>query len=119
VKALLKLIVVALIANAVWRTGSAYVTFYKFKDSIYEAAMQQASTEDDLKSKIVELAQTYDVPVTADTLDVNRDVHHTAVHASYTKLVAILPGYDYAWPFTVDIDAYVIATPGTRDPIKP
>jgi hypothetical protein len=111
--------VVALLANALWRTGSAYATYYKFKDSIYEAAMQQGNTEEDLRQKIVELAQTYDLPLTADALAVNRDVHHTAVHASYTQPVAVLPGYDYPWPFTVDIDAYVLATSTTRGDLKP
>jgi hypothetical protein len=120
VKALLKLIVVALIANALWRTGSAYATFYKFKDSIYDAAMQEGSSEEDLKQKIVELARTYDLPLTASALTVSREAHHTAVQAAYTKPVAILPGYEYSWPFTVDINAYVIAPPTRRgDLLKP
>ena len=105
-KTLLKLIVVALIANALWRTGSAYATFYKFKDAVSEAAIQEGNTEEDLKQKIVELAQTYDLPLTASALAVSR--------------VAILPGYEYPWPFTVDIDAYPIAAPTRRgDLLKP
>jgi hypothetical protein len=120
VKTILKLIVVALLANALWRVGTAYASFYKFKDSIFDAAMQPGSTEEDLKQKIVELAATYDLPLKPDALTVDRDVHRTAVQASFTKPVAILPGYDYPWPFTVDIDAYVIAPPTRRgDLIKP
>ena len=113
-KTILKLIVVALLANALWRAGSAYTTFYKFKDSIQEAAMQQGSTAQDVKQKIVELAETYDLPLMADDVTVTRDVHHTVVAASYTKPVAIFPGFEYPWPFTVDIDAYMIATPAQR-----
>ena len=119
-KTLLKLIVVALIAHALWRTGSAYATFYKFKDSVSEAAMQEGNTEEDLKQKIVELAQTYDLPLTASALTVSREAHHTTVQASFTKPVAIRPGYEYPWPFTVDIDAYPIAAPTRRgDLLKP
>jgi hypothetical protein len=113
VKTLLKLIVVALIANALWRAGSAYTTFYRFKDSIYEAAMQ-GTTEADLKQKVVELAHTYDLPLTAEDLTVIREVQHVSVKTSYTSPVAVLPGYEYQWPFTVDVDAYVIAAPVRR-----
>jgi hypothetical protein len=106
VKTLTKLIVVALIANALWRAGSAYTTFYRFKDSIYEAAMQ-GTTEADLKQKVVELAHTYDLPLTAEDLTVTREVQHVSVKTSYTSPVAVLPGYEYQWPFTVDVDAPV------------
>ena len=112
-KTLIKLIVVALIANALWRVATAYTTFYRFKDSINEAAMQ-GTTEADLKQKVVELARTYDLPVTAEDLTVTRDVQHVSVKTSYTSPVAVLPGYEYPWPFTVDVDAYVIAAPVRR-----
>jgi hypothetical protein len=37
-----------------------------------------------------------------------------SVKTSYTSPVAILPGYEYQWPFSVDVDAYVIAAPVRR-----
>ena len=112
-KTLIKLIVVELVENTLWRVGIAYTTFYRFKDSINEAAMQ-GTTEADLKQKVVELARTYDLPVTAEELTVTRDVQHVSVRTSYTSPVAILPGYEYRWPFTVDVDAYVLAAPVRR-----
>jgi hypothetical protein len=120
VKAIFKLIVIALLANALWRVGSAYTTFYKFKDSVYAAAMQEGSTEGELRQKIVELASTYDLPLADEDLTVTHDPHHTAVEGSYKAPVAILPGYDYPWPFHVDVDAYPIAPPTRRgDLLKP
>jgi hypothetical protein len=110
-KAVLKLIVVVLMANALWSVGSAYASLYKFKDSVYAAAMEEGKSVDDLREKILELASTYDLPLTAETLTIRREVHRTTVEGSFTKPVAVLPGYEYAWPFTVDIDAYVIVPP--------
>ena len=110
-KTLLKLIVMALMANAIWRVGSAYASFYKFKDSVYAAAMEEGKSVDELREKILELASTYDLPLTAETLTIRREVHRTIVEGSYTKRVNVLPGYEYQWPFTVDIDAYVIVPP--------
>ena len=118
-KAIFKLIVVALMANALWRVGTAYASFYRFKDSVYEAAMQEGSTEEELRKKIAGLAETYDLPLTEDAVTVTREVHHTTIQGSYTKRVAVLPGYEYPWPFNLDIDAYPVAPPIQRDLIKP
>jgi hypothetical protein len=111
VKAILKLIVVVLIANAIWRVGSAYTSFYKFKDAVYAAAMDQGKSEDDLREKILELASAYDVPLTAESITIRRETRHTVVESSYITPVALLPGYEYQWPFSLDVDAYVIALP--------
>ena len=119
-KTILKLVVVALFANAVWRVGGAYATFYKFKDSVTAAAGDETRTEEEFRQKVADLASTYGVPLKIDDITVTRDPHHTAVQGSYKQPVAVLPGYDYQWPFTVDIDAYVIAPPTRRgDLIKP
>ena len=113
-KTILKLIVVAILANALWRVGTAYAAFYKFKDS------QGESTEEELRQKIVELASTYDLPIRADDVTVVREVHHTAIHGSYKQGVAMFPGFEYQWPFSIDLDAYPIAPPTRRgDLIKP
>ena len=119
-KTLFKLVVVALMANAIWRVGVAYSSFYKFKDSVYAAAMQEGLTDEQLRQKIVELASTYDVPLTADGITLQREQNHTVVLGSYSTPVAVLPGYDYQWPFDVNVDAYVVAPPTRRnDLVKP
>ena len=114
-KALIKLIVVVLLANALWRVGSAYTSFYEFKDSVYAAAMDESKSEDDLREKVLELASTYDLPLTADTVSIHREVHRTTIEGTYKMPVAVLPGYEVQWPFSVDIDAYVIAPPTKLD----
>ena len=111
-KAILKLIVVVLIANALWRVGSAYLSFYRFKDSVRVAATDQGKSADDLRQKIVELASTYDVPLTPDAITIRREANHTIVESSYTTPLAVLPGYEYPWPFSLEVDAYAMA-PGS------
>jgi hypothetical protein len=120
VKTIIKLIVVAILANALWRVGTAYTAFYKFKDAVTDAASLGESTEEELRQKIVELASTYDLPLTAEDVTVTRDVHHTAIRGSYTQGIAMFPGFEYQWPFNIDLDAYPIAPPTRRgDLIKP
>ena len=52
-----------LIANALWRIGTAYVAFYKFKDSVRSGVDGKGQSEEELRQKILELASTYDVPL--------------------------------------------------------
>jgi hypothetical protein len=110
-KAILKLVVVVLVANAFWRIGSAYTTFFRFKDSVRIAATDPGKSEDDLRQKILELASTYDVRLPAEAITIHREVRHTVVGGSYTMPIAVLPGFEYQWPFTMDVDAL--------SPIKP
>ena len=119
-KVLVKLIIVVLLANGLWRVGSAYMTFYRFKDSVTAAASETNGTEEELRQKVAELATTYDLPLTADDITVTRAPNHTSVQGSFKKAVMLVPGFDYEWPFSVEIDAYPIVPPTRRgDLIKP
>jgi hypothetical protein len=113
IRLLFKLAVAALIANAVWRAGSVYLSFYRFKDAVAQTAQYSKGTEDQLRLRILELAANYDVPLADDALTVRRTDDHTLVDASYTKLVDVVPGYRYPWPFTFSIDT------SANVPIKP
>ena len=118
-KSILRLIVVALIANALWHVGSALSSYYKFKDSVHAAAMEKGKSEDDLRQKIAELASTYDMPVTGDMITIQSQEHHTIVEASFTSPISVLPGYQYPWPFSMTVDAYTITPVKLNDQAKP
>ncbi|HEY3052362.1 MAG TPA: hypothetical protein VGK04_03135, partial [Thermoanaerobaculia bacterium] len=78
IKLILKLIVVALLANAAWRVGSAYVAHYKFEDAVQQAALFRGSKTDDvLRRRIFELASDFDIPVSDDQVMLITNEHHT------------------------------------------
>jgi hypothetical protein len=105
IKLILKLALVALIANASWRVGSAYVAHYKFQDSVQQAALFRGSQTDDvLRRRIFELASDYDIPVTDDELTITTSEHHTVVDGGYTRIIELVPGYKYPWEFTFHVD---------------
>ena len=82
--------------------------------------MDQSQSEDRLRQKILELASMYDVPLTEEAVTIRRDQRHTFVEGSYISPVAVLPGYEYQWPFSMAVDAYVIDLPPSLDePAKP
>jgi hypothetical protein len=120
IKTIIKLAVAALIANAAWRMGSAYMTFYRFKDAVTEAAQySKGKSEDELRQRVFELASNYDVPLSEDAVAVRRQDNHTLVDASYTQPVDVLPGYRYQWPLAVNIDTFTIIPIKPSDVINP
>jgi hypothetical protein len=115
IKTIVKLALVVVIANGIWHVASAYTSYYKFKDAVADVAIRSSKgmTDDQLKEKVMDLAAEYDEPVAADAIAVRRDERHTYIDASYLKPVSVLPGYNYQWPFSLNVDALVIS------PVKP
>jgi hypothetical protein len=105
-KLLVKLALAALIANAVWRVGSAYMRFYRFTDAVTQTAqfgLERSAA--DLPQRIVELASEYDVPLSVGDFTVQRDSRkHTLIEGSYVQPVDLAPGYQYQWPFRIHVD---------------
>ena len=104
-KLILKLAVAALVANAAWRIGSSYVSFYKFKDAITEEAQFGAEkSADQLRERVVSLAEQYDLPVNGDELTITKAEQRTRIAGSYTKPIEIVPGFKYPWAFKWDVE---------------
>ena len=60
------------------------------------------------------------MPLTANDVTVTREVNLTSIRGSYKKPASVFPGFEYPWPFTMDLDAYPITPPTRRgDLIKP
>ena len=104
-KTLLKLVFVALLANAAWHLGSAYLSFYRFKDAVNEAVLFGATKpEAELRQRVLDLAQQFDLPITEDNFTVSRENHHTTVVGEYTQPVDLLPNYHVPWKFNWNVE---------------
>jgi hypothetical protein len=112
-KLLIKLVVAAVIANAAWRIGSAYLQFYRFKDAVTETVQFGVDkTRLELRQRVLELATQYDVPLGEDAVTVRRDDrNHTFVDGSYQQPIDLLPGYQRPWPFTLNVDVFTLRAP--------
>ncbi len=120
IKTIIKLAIVALLANALWRIGNAYLSYYKFKDAVAELAIYSSGKSDDqIKDKVMELAASYDEPLSADAVTIRREEHHTYIDGAYTKPVAVFPGYEYQWQFSLNVDGYVLVPPKFGDLANP
>jgi len=105
IKLILKLALVALLANATWRVGSAYVSHYKFVDSVEQAALFRGNKGDDvLRQRVFDLASDYDIPVAEGDVTLTTRDRNTVVDGSYIRIIELAPGFQYPWEFTFHID---------------
>lgn len=104
-KLLVKLAIVALLANAVYRVGSEYLAYIKFRDAVRDAAMFKATDDEDLRRRIMGLSAEFDIPLSDEALTIRREERHVFVEGNYKKQIEVVPRVHYAWPFTWSIDA--------------
>jgi hypothetical protein len=110
VKLFVKLAIVALLANAVFRVGSEYVNYIKFRDAIRDAAMFKSADDDDLHRRIMALSTDYDIPLADDAFTIQRAERHVMIEGKYEKKIEVAPSFRYPWPFTWSIDAITSTT---------
>ena len=109
-KLLVKLAFVALLANAVYRVGSEYLTYIRFRDAIRDAAMFKSADDNDLRRRIMDLSGDYDIPLSEDGFTIRREERHVLIDGKYKKPIEVVPTLQYAWPFTWSIDAMTSTT---------
>lgn len=110
-KLLLKLLIVAVMLNAVARAGFASWKQYQFKDAIEQELIfaDQRLTDEVLYGRIVELAAKYDVPLAEDDLEVSHQGYWTRVNAVYTEKVKLVPRfYEPVWRFDSSVEVRAI-----------
>lgn len=112
IKLLAKLIVVAFVANAAFHVGSEYLTYVKFRDAIRAAAMFKAKNNTDLMSRILDLANQYDIPVDEDNITIQREERQVKVEGWYDKPIEVVPGYEFPWHFSLSLEVVLSGVPG-------
>jgi hypothetical protein len=107
IKLIIKLAIVALVANAAWHLMTAYTSYYKFKDAVQQTTQfGNDKSLEQLKARVVALANDYDLPLGEDDFTIRRESFHTIVDGSYTKTIDLVPGYSRPWPFDFHIDTF-------------
>jgi hypothetical protein len=105
IKTIVKLALVVLIANATWRVGSAYISHYKFTDSVHQISLFRGTQTDDvLRKRIFEVASDFDIPLSDQDFMLQTKDHHTIVDGAYVREIEVAPGFVYPWPFDFHID---------------
>ena len=108
-KAVIKLIIAALILHATWRAGTVYMRFYEFKDDVTQIAQFGVrETDNQLKNGVVDAAKRRDIPVGADDVTITRHNQRIIIDARYQEQVELLPRYFYPWTANVHVDVLTL-----------
>lgn len=104
IRTLFKLVVAALVLNALLRVGMGYWDHYQFEDSVQQLAQfaERASPED-IKQQVLDLAAARSLPLDEDQLSVTRERRRIEVDGRYTRDLPLFPGYIKPWDFSVHV----------------
>ncbi len=103
-RTIIKLLLAVLVINAAYRVGIVYWDHYQFEDAVQQLAQfSERASEQDIKQQVLELAANRDIPVEEDALTVTRGQRRIDVDGTYTRPVAVAPGYTRQWDFTIDV----------------
>jgi hypothetical protein len=95
-RTLIKLALVALLINASWQLFSVYWSHFKFVDAVQATTQFRGDkTEEQIRTRILELAGEFDLPISDENLTIQGNRTHTVVDSAYTRSVKLLPGYAY------------------------
>jgi hypothetical protein len=93
-KAIIRLVMAALVVHATWRAGNVWVRYYKFKDGVQQAAQfSERRPTSELHARVMTLAKQNEIPLDPDAVQVRREENHTLVDATYTERIELLPRY--------------------------
>src|SRR4051794_19327314 len=106
-KLLIKLAIVALVANAAWHVMAAYTAFYKFKDAVQQTTQfGNDKSVEQLKARVLALAADYDLPIGDDDVTIKREQLRTTVDGAYRKTIDLAPGFSRPWTFEIHTDTF-------------
>jgi hypothetical protein len=120
VKTVIKLVIAALVVHACWRSANVVLKYYKFKDAVHETVLFSSSKSDaQVQARVLELAQQFDVPVQPENVTVRRVDNRTIINAVYTDQIELVPTKFYPWEFKVDVEAFNVYMPSSKDVTAP
>jgi hypothetical protein len=116
---LIRLAVVLLIANALYRSVPVYIHYYQFKDAVQEVALfAKDRTDIELVDRVMALAEQYQVPIERDAVQVSRDKLKTYITLQYEQPIEWVPTYKRAMPFSVAVEGWHVRPTNGADPLR-
>jgi hypothetical protein len=103
-RTLIKLAVVAVLANAAVRTVPVYWSYFKFKDAVEESArFSSRRSEEDVRDRVLAIANRFEIPITAGDIRVRKENETTFVETAYDTSFEYFPGRRYPVHFDVKV----------------
>jgi hypothetical protein len=109
-KTVIKLVIAALLVNAAYRSGSAFLKYYQFKDETQQMILfGQGQSVSELTRQILGEATKREVPLDEQGVTVSREGARTVAEVAYTEGIELFPRYVYPMDFSFSAEAYGVA----------
>jgi hypothetical protein len=113
IKAGIQLALLAVAANATWHVFLAYSAHYKVRDAARTIAQNRGDkTDAQVHDEIMAVADEADVPLPPEALVVTHDGLASAVSASYSRPLEVLPNHPITWSFSFHVDTFTLQPGG-------
>lgn len=108
-KAIVKLILAALVLHATWRAGTVYLRYYEFKDEVTQIAQfGTRQTDNQLRNAVLDAAKRRDIALEADAVTVRRQNYRIIIDSHYREQVELAPRYFYPWDAKLHVDVLTL-----------
>ena len=109
-KTLIKLIIAAVVINAVYRSGSVALKYYQFKDQTEQMILfGQNESVSSLTKQILEEATKRSVPLDDEGLTVTRQGGRTVADVDYSESIEVFPRIFYPVKFSFSAEGFGLA----------
>ena len=104
---LVRLAIVLLLANALYRFVPVYLHHYQFKDAVAEAVkFSKDRTDVEIVDRVMVLAERYQIPIDREAVQVTRDKQMTYITLVYEETIQWVPSYKRVMPFHVSAEGW-------------
>ena len=104
IRTLIKLVVIVLAGYALYHVADVYWDHYQFEASVQQMAQfAEHDTADQIRDKVMDLANAQDIPLNQEDLAVTRGNRRIEVNAVYVRDVQLLPRYVRHWEFKLHV----------------
>lgn len=101
-KTAIKIAIAAVIVFACFNVARELMNEYQFEDKVHDALLFDARmTDAEIVKMVLETAAEYNIPITANDIEIKNVGQDIRVEMTYTTDVTIIPGVvSYPWTFT-------------------
>ena len=102
---IVRLVVLGLVLHAAVRITPEFWHYLKFRDAVTETASYPGrKTDEQLRDRILQLADENDVPIGARDVRITREGNRALVSTAWTAQLEYLPRRFYPYDFIVDVE---------------
>jgi len=119
-KTLVKIVIALVIVTTAFNASRAALNNYQFEDAVREGILfDPRSSDAEILAMIAKLANSYDVPLAPEDIEIRDVGQEVQVQMTYTKKVVLIPSiYARDWTFTPSASTRILTGSRRASPAR-